>query len=282
MKCNELGNPVEYGEIYTSGEEKYRSVNIDGGSTEMIQKEIYHLEEKGIISQDAEIALEIQEILNYNPDELCKLTEKLCRTHGVKLKLFLKGFSQRSYDRLRAGGFEENLKRAEEVMEGIRKSQVDCEIEIVYLLYQFNMCEVHAAAAFVRERKIGFYCRFAAFEDLEMKKKYLALEMPVGDLIRYSEGYFFTYLDELENGEETSYETFRQEKAIQIDGQGNAVLEWYEKEPEKRPICSFSDKRELDEYYKENFRAASEEPYAGKVWLWGQCENKNRNELFRV
>ena len=62
-----------------------------------------------------------------------------------------------------------------------------------------------------------------------MKKKYLALEMPVGDLIRYSEGYFFTYLDELENGEETSYETFRQEKAIQIDGQGNAVLEWYEK-----------------------------------------------------
>ena len=103
--------------------------------------------------QDAEIALEIREILNYDPDELCGLTEKLCRTHGVKLKLFLKGFSQRSYDRLGAGGFEETLKRAEEVMEGIRKSQVDCEIEIVYLLYQFNMCEVHCGSSICTREK---------------------------------------------------------------------------------------------------------------------------------
>ena len=282
MKCNELGNPVEYDEIYSNEKGLYKDVVIDGDNAEAILKEIDYLVQRKIIDETAGITLEIREILKSDVDDFYKLIEKIGKTHTVKVKFFLKGFSQKSYDRLQAGDFQKYLNQIDEIARKTEMLRGACIIEIVYLLYQFNMCEVHKTASYVKEKQMGFYCMYAAFEDMELKKRYLALEMPVGDLIHYSESYFFTYLDELEGKEEKMYEKFRQEKVIKINKFENLILEWYGQEQKERSVYSFSDKKELDDYYSKNFEAASREPYAGKIWLWNQCENKNRNELFMV
>lgn len=281
MKRNELGNPVEYEEIYID-EGTCRSVRIEGDSPDRLEEEIAYLEEKEMISRDAQIILVPGKGALEQGERLCNLIKGVTKSHPLKLSVALYGFSQRSYARLHMTDFEVAIQALRDMAAAIRTSGIPCEIEICYLLYQFNMCEVRQAAAFAKEQDIRFVCRFASFEDKEKKRKYLALEMPVEDIICYSESYFFTYLDELESFGEEMFERFKAPRKIRIDKKGNVALDWYVKGQKERALLSFADKEELDVYYKENFKKASREPYTGKIWLWGECEKQSRNDLFRL
>lgn len=290
MKRNEYGNPVNYEDIYITQTGGYKKVYIEYGNPANVKATLSALFEKNILDKKAEIVLEIADVESCIIKELFSILERCPSGSDVTVRLFLRGFSDYSYEKLSLKNFRDSRRAIEEICRAL--SEIDgkysvnnkrkIKTEIQYLLYQFNMMDVRKAAIFADELGASFCCVFACFLTDQKKRQYLALEMPVEEIIQDAESCFFTYLDDLENGE-CLYEKFRKPQTVRVNGAGLICLEWYaENEDREIDIERLKGAEDLDRVFRSNFRRASAVKYSGDIWLWNQMMRINRNSLFRI
>lgn len=290
MKCNEFGNPVNYEDIYITQDGGYKKAYLEYKDPLAVKASISSLFEKDLLDSKAEIVLEIADVGGYKTEELLSVLEQCPLESDVTVRLFLRGFSDYSYEKMSLYNFEREKSAIEEICRELSETaKRDSEsagrtikTEIFYLLYQFNMMDVRKASVFAEKLGAFFCCVFACFSSDEKKRRYLALEMPVEEIIQEAEGYFFTYLDDLED-REALYEKFRAPQAVRINGEGSICLEWCDKsENGKISLESVKGISDLDRAFRDNFSSASAVRYSGDVWLWNKMARVNRNDLFRI
>lgn len=290
MKYNEFGNPVNYDDIYMTGNGGYTKVYIEVGNPLAVQAVISSLFEKEILSRNAEIVFEIADAEGFQTEVLVSALKQCPLEIGVTVRLFLHGFSKYSYEKSGLCDFERDRRAIEEICRKLSEGERGADktagrsikTEIQYLLYQFNMMDVRKAAAFAENLGASFCCVYASFPSDKKKRRYLALEMPVEEMIHEAEGYFFTYLDDLED-REALYKEFRGPQTVRVNKEGHICLEWYDESADRElPLESVKEVSDLDRAFRDNFGRAAAVRYSGDVWLWNKMAQANRNYLFRI
>ncbi len=110
--------------------------------------------------------------------------------------LSLPGFSQKSYDRIQMLDFEKMKTNIAKMLVNFRECGYTGSTIGSYHVYQSNMDELEAAAAFAQEHDIGLLPSFAYIADWMEYRRYLRLEMTAERLKEATQSLFLFHVED--------------------------------------------------------------------------------------